>query len=128
MYLIPISAFANDYPGLLNDSEHPRGVDPGDTAPKLSALEVKSWRLESILVRRRHAALTELAHPPSRRISRRNQNYPTLPTFIAPELLVNPFLRTRQATIIAAAHRPDSSAHDDNTVFAAIRRWKNKFR
>ena len=106
MYLIPISAFANCYPGLPNDGENPRGVDPGDTAPKLSALEVKSWRLESILVRHRHAALTELAHHPSRRISRRNQNHPTLPTFIAPELLVNPFLRTRQATIIGCCPSP----------------------
>ena len=44
------------------------------------------------------------------------------------ELLVNPFLHSRQATIMAAAHRLDAAAHDDNTVFAAIRQWKNQFK
>lgn len=58
----------------------------------------------------------------------REENQPTLPTSIAQELLVNPFLRTRQATIMAAARRFDASAHDDNTVFAAIRQWKNQFK
>ena len=50
------------------------------------------------------------------------------PTSAAQELLVNPFLRTRQATIMAVARRVDASAHDDNTVFAAIRQWKNQFK
>lgn len=58
----------------------------------------------------------------------REENQPTLPTSIAQELLVNPFLRTRQAPIMAAARRFDASAHDDNTVFAAIRQWKNQFK
>ncbi|WP_431096683.1 hydroxyacylglutathione hydrolase [Polaromonas aquatica] len=58
----------------------------------------------------------------------RNQSQPTLPTSIAKELLVNPFLRTRQPTIMAAARRFDASAHDDSTVFAAIRQWKNQFK
>jgi len=53
---------------------------------------------------------------------------PTLPTSIAQELLINPFLRTRQATVMAAAQRFDPAAHDDNTVFAAIRQWKNQFK
>ena len=51
-----------------------------------------------------------------------------LPASIAQELLVNPFLRSRQATIMAATRRFDASAHDDNTVFAAIRQWKNQFK
>lgn len=58
----------------------------------------------------------------------RDRGQPTLPTSIAQELLINPFLRTRQATVIAAARRFDPSAHDDNTVFAAIRQWKNQFK
>ncbi len=57
----------------------------------------------------------------------REEGLPTLPTSIAQELLINPFLRSRQAPIIAAARRFDASAHDDNAVFAAIRQWKNKF-
>ncbi|SFC36574.1 hydroxyacylglutathione hydrolase [Polaromonas sp. OV174] len=58
----------------------------------------------------------------------REENQPTLPTSIAQERLINPFLRTRQATIMAAAHRFDATAQDDNTVFAAIRQWKNQYK
>jgi hydroxyacylglutathione hydrolase len=58
----------------------------------------------------------------------RDQGRPTLPTSIAQELLVNPFLRTRQATIMAAARHFDASARDDTTVFAALRQWKNQFK
>ena len=58
----------------------------------------------------------------------RDNGEPTLPSSIAQELLINPFLRTRQATVMAAARRLDPAAHDDNTVFAAIRQWKNQFK
>ncbi len=58
----------------------------------------------------------------------RDQGRPTLPTSLAQELLINPFLRTRQATVMEAARRFDPAAHDDNTVFAAIRQWKNQFK
>ena len=70
----------------------------------------------------------DLAAYQARCMRLREQDQPTLPTSIARELLVNPFLRTRQATIMAAARRFDASAHDDNTVFAAIRQWKNQFK
>lgn len=60
--------------------------------------------------------------------SLRAQGQPTLPTSIAQELRINPFLRTRQSTIMAAARRFDASAHDDATVFAAIRQWKNDYK
>jgi hydroxyacylglutathione hydrolase len=58
----------------------------------------------------------------------RDEGKPTLPTSLAQELLINPFLRTRQATVKAAARRFDPAARDDNTVFAAIRQWKNQFK
>ena len=58
----------------------------------------------------------------------REQGEPTLPTSIAQELLINPFLRTRQVNIMTAANRFDSSTHDDTTVFAALRQWKNQFK
>jgi len=58
----------------------------------------------------------------------REAGKPTLPTSIAQELLINPFLRTRQATVMAAARRFDPAAHDDATLFAAIRQWKNQFK
>jgi len=58
----------------------------------------------------------------------RQSGKPTLPTSIVQELLINPFLRTRQATVMAAAQRFDPAAHDDATLFAAIRQWKNQFK
>lgn len=58
----------------------------------------------------------------------REKDQPTLPTTMAQELLINPFLRTRQATVMAAARRFDPAAHDDTSVFAAIRQWKNQFK
>ncbi|MCX7258297.1 MAG: hydroxyacylglutathione hydrolase [Polaromonas sp.] len=46
---------------------------------------------------------------------------------IAQELRINPFLRTRQASLVAAARRLDASADDDIAIFAALRQWKNQF-
>ena len=73
-------------------------------------------------------ANTELLDYQARCKALREQNKPTLPTSIAQELLINPFLRTRQPALVAAAHRFDAAAHDDITVFAAIRQWKNQFK
>lgn len=58
----------------------------------------------------------------------REQHQPTLPTSIAQELQINPFLRTRQAALISSARHFDAAAHDDISVFAAIRQWKNQFK
>jgi hydroxyacylglutathione hydrolase len=70
----------------------------------------------------------DLAAYQARCVRLREQGQPTLPTSIAQELLVNPFLRTRQATIMQAARHFDASARDETTVFAAIRQWKNQFK
>lgn len=58
----------------------------------------------------------------------RDAGQPTLPTSIAQELLINPFLRTRQPTVISAACRFDAAARGDISVFTAIRQWKNQFK
>ncbi len=58
----------------------------------------------------------------------REQHQPTLPTSIAQELLINPFLRTREPALISSARHFDAAAHDDTAVFAAIRQWKNQFK
>ena len=59
----------------------------------------------------------------------RAQGLPTLPSSIAQEQRINPFLRTREPAVIAAAKAFDASgATDDTGVFAAIRQWKNDFR
>lgn len=58
----------------------------------------------------------------------RAEGRPTLPSAIAQELLINPFLRTRQASILAATDRLDAPAPDDTAVFAILRQWKNQFK
>ena len=58
----------------------------------------------------------------------REQGKPTLPSSIGQEVLINPFLRTRQAGIMAAVQHFDASTTDDTTVFAALRQWKNQFK
>ena len=105
MFLIPIPAVADKYLWLLHDGKRAALVDPGDAEPVLRPLEKHALQLESILDSR-----------------------PTRPGSIAQELLINPFLRTPRATIMAAAHRSDTSVHDGITAFAAIRQWKNQFK
>ena len=61
-------------------------------------------------------------------IELRRHGQPTLPTSPCQELLANPFFSTRQAAIMAAVHRFDPSAHDEASVFAALRQWKNQFK
>ena len=69
-----------------------------------------------------------LAAYQARCIDLRERSQPTLPTSIAQELLINPFLRTRQSALVSSAKRFDAAAHDDTSVFAAIRQWKNEFK
>ena len=58
----------------------------------------------------------------------RESDQPTLPTSLARELSINPFLRTRQAPLIRAAKHFDAGSHDEVSVFAAIRQWKNQYK
>lgn len=58
----------------------------------------------------------------------RSEQCPTLPSSIAVERQINPFLRSRQAAVRASARRFDADAHDDVSDFAALREWKNQFR
>jgi len=53
---------------------------------------------------------------------------PTLPSSLALERQVNPFLRTRQASVMQAVRGFDTAARDEVAVFAALRRWKDQFR
>jgi glyoxylase-like metal-dependent hydrolase (beta-lactamase superfamily II) len=137
MYLIPVPAFADNYLWLLHDGKRALVVDPGDAEPALRTLAQHGLQLESILVTHHHADHTgafavepdnaDLVAYQVRHLHLRDDKQPALPTSIDQELLINPFLRTRQAPIMAA-RRFDASAHDDDTVFAAIRQWKNQFK
>lgn len=58
----------------------------------------------------------------------RAQNRPTLPSRIAQERAVNPFLRTSDAGVRRAAEQWSGTVLDDKVrVFAALRRWKDEF-
>ncbi|MBC5783377.1 hydroxyacylglutathione hydrolase [Ramlibacter sp. USB13] len=61
---------------------------------------------------------------------KRSHGEPTLPSTIAVENGINPFLRTRQPAVAQAAHGHDPAADpaDPVAVFAALRQWKNEFR
>jgi hydroxyacylglutathione hydrolase len=52
----------------------------------------------------------------------------TLPSSIALELQINPFLRCAQAEVVAAAQSQNSKASDEVSVFGALREWKNNYR
>lgn len=51
----------------------------------------------------------------------------TLPSTLAQELLINPYLRCGRAEVRASAQLREPSAHTPVEVFAALRRWKNEF-
>ena len=60
----------------------------------------------------------------------RAEGLPTLPSHIALERDINPFLRTRQSSVMRAvqAWGGPTSIHDETSTFAALRQWKNEFR
>lgn len=62
--------------------------------------------------------------------SQRAGGQPTLPSSIAQELAINPFLRCEQPAVRAAAtqHQTLAADADDVSVFATLRQWKNEFR
>jgi hydroxyacylglutathione hydrolase len=53
---------------------------------------------------------------------------PTLPSSMRLEQRINPFLRSREPDVVRAVQGFDASAHDEVSVFAALRQWKNQFR
>ena len=55
---------------------------------------------------------------------------PTLPSQLATERQINPFLRSREAAVLQAvrAHAGLSPHSGEAEVFAALRQWKNDFR
>jgi hydroxyacylglutathione hydrolase len=60
-------------------------------------------------------------------VALREAKHPTLPSTIAKELQINPFLRSDQAEVVHAAQQLDPTAADAVAVFTAIRQWKNNF-
>lgn len=59
----------------------------------------------------------------------RAQGRPSVPTTLGLERRINPFLRTREATVRAAAERrAGRPLASDADAFAVVREWKNEFR
>ena len=52
---------------------------------------------------------------------------PTLPSRLGEELAVNPFLRSREASVVDAARRRDPGAEPGAATLAVIRAWKDGF-
>jgi hydroxyacylglutathione hydrolase len=52
---------------------------------------------------------------------------PTLPSTIAQERAINPFLRSTQPTLAASAQRFNAAQAASEGVFATLRAWKNTF-
>lgn len=59
---------------------------------------------------------------------RRAAGEPTLPSTIARERAINPFLRCGEPEVAAAAMAHGAASADPVEVFAALRRWKDGFR
>ena len=55
-------------------------------------------------------------------------NEPTLPSSIATERLVNPFLRCAEPGVALVAQTRGATSTDPVAVLAALRQWKNEFR
>lgn len=150
MFLIPIPAFADSYPGLLHHAKQSLVVEPGKAKLAFRVVEQRGLQPMSILVKRppaRHtngnAALQKASGarmfgPAARRIAtpvkslprggaacalgRQGREKPTLPHFNGQESLINPFSRIRQAPVAAVVRRFDAPGLDDDTpVFAALR-------
>lgn len=58
----------------------------------------------------------------------REQHSPTLPSTVAQERAINPFLRSREPSVIRAVHMRDPQVSGEVAVFACLREWKNEFK
>lgn len=58
----------------------------------------------------------------------RSHQRPTLPSRLANELAINPFLRSRQPTVRMAVRGFNAAAQGEVAEFAALREWKNQFK
>lgn len=70
----------------------------------------------------------DIANYAEQAAQQRERNLPTLPSTLERERRVNPFLRCRDAALIAAAqHHAKRELRDPIEVFAVIRSWKDTF-
>jgi hydroxyacylglutathione hydrolase len=58
----------------------------------------------------------------------RAEGVPTLPSTLALERRINPFLRCTEPAVVAAARREGAANDEPVAVLATLREWKNRFR
>jgi len=75
-------------------------VEPGNAALQARSLEIDHLRVEDKI---------------------------TLPTRLGDELLTNPFLRTRESSVVNMARKIDPEATPGTATMAIIRAWKDRF-
>lgn len=51
----------------------------------------------------------------------------TLPSLLSRELAINPFMRTREPSVVAKAREIDASAEAGESTMAVIRAWKDRY-
>ena len=61
-------------------------------------------------------------------MAQRERGEPTLPSSMALELEINPFLRCHQPEVVTAALKQGAASADAVDVFASLREWKNVYR
>ena len=69
----------------------------------------------------------DLIHYQTHCVHRRAAGEPTLPSTVALERAINPFLRCDQPTVIASARQHGATGSTPVEVLAALRQWKNTF-
>lgn len=57
----------------------------------------------------------------------RANGVPTLPSSVAQERMINPFLRCGEPAVVQAARAHGAASAQGTEVFAALRRWKNEY-
>ena len=88
---------------------------------------------EYTLANLRFAAAVEpgnaaVAEHQARCLALREAGQPTLPSTVAVERQINPFLRCSEPEVVASALREGAAGNDALSVFTALREWKNRFR
>jgi len=121
MTLVPLPAYADNYIWMLHADFSAIEPDPVDAGPERNALTKTALQLAAILVTH-HDADRGLGRPMS-----------SVPTGRRVPLSRLPFLRSREATVIAAVREqpaPSAQAGEIGNIgaFAALRQWKNDLR
>jgi hydroxyacylglutathione hydrolase len=60
--------------------------------------------------------------------AQRRRGLPTLPSSIAREREINPFLRCNVPAVVRSAREHGAASDEEPAVFAALRQWKNEFK